>query len=289
VREAGELAGLGGDGDGHHFMVPELAGPAQIEALVDGLLELDGLAPPLHIDFGQLREPLRPHAHMGDLVGEDEVQRALQYGIADLIADVDELVEDVARETLETPVDAGHAGGGVFRAGATPEDGRLGKLADIAVQVLEQTDVDLDVAGLVPDLPRHVQAELPWRVGEVVHRAAGPLHGLHLSHHDAVGPLLDGVAAGEPGKRRQALADLALRDLPRAHAHHAVFPGELVERDLTLHRCLLDDLPSRLNDCSVSLAEAEPEGNWDASTRLLGGLPRSGPAPTRDEARGTGG
>ena len=44
--------------------------------------------------------------------------------------------------------------------------------------MLEQADVDLDVAGLVPDLPRHVQAELPWRVGEVVHRTAGPLHGL---------------------------------------------------------------------------------------------------------------
>ena len=195
VGEARELPGLGRDGDGHHLVVAEPAGAAEVEALVDGLLELDRLAAALRVALGQPGQPLRAHAHVGDLVGQHEVHGALEDGIAHLLADVDELVEDVAGQALEAPVDAGHPRGGVLGAGAAPEDRRLRVLADVAAQVLQEADVDLDVAGLVPDLARHVHGELPRRVGEVVDGAAGALHGLHLADQDAVGALLDGLAA----------------------------------------------------------------------------------------------
>src|SRR4029450_4176550 len=140
---------------------PEPAAAAEVEALVDGLLELDGLAAALRIVLGQPGQPLRAHAYVGDVVGEHEIDRALEDGMTQLLADVDELIEDVTGQPLKAAVDAGHPRRRVLRAGAAPENGRLGKLPDIASQVLDEADVDLDVAGLVPDLPRHVHGELP--------------------------------------------------------------------------------------------------------------------------------
>src|SRR5262249_36065708 len=147
-------------------------------ALVDGLLELDGPAPPLGIVAGQLGEPLRAHANVGDLVGEHEVHRALHDRIADLPGDVDELIEHVAGQPFQPTAHAGLLRGGVLGAGASPQDGRLGKFSDVAPEVLEQAQVDLDVARLVPDLARHVHGELPGSLGKVVHGAASAFHGL---------------------------------------------------------------------------------------------------------------
>src|SRR5439155_72100 len=80
--------------------------PAEVEALVDVLLEIDRLAPAVGVPLGQLREPLGPHPDVGDLVGEDELDGALENRVTDLPRDVDQLVEDVAREPLEPAVDA---------------------------------------------------------------------------------------------------------------------------------------------------------------------------------------
>src|SRR5207249_8707909 len=108
--------------DRHGLVVPFPPDPAEVEALIDGFLKLDRLAPALGIPLGELREPLGPHPDVGDLIGEDELDGALEDRVADLPRDVDELVEDVAREPLEPAVDAGHARGGVLGAGAAPED-----------------------------------------------------------------------------------------------------------------------------------------------------------------------
>jgi hypothetical protein len=54
--------------------------PPRIEALVDRVLELDGAPPPLGVALRQLVEPARAHAHVGDLVGQDVVHRALEIG-----------------------------------------------------------------------------------------------------------------------------------------------------------------------------------------------------------------
>src|SRR5205823_11171762 len=113
------------------------------------------------------------HAHVGDRGGEHEVHGAVEDRVADLPRDVDELVEHVAGQALEAAVDAGHAGRRVLGAGAAPEDGGLGELADVAVQMLEQADVDVDVSRLVPDLAGHVHGELPRRVRKVVDGAPG--------------------------------------------------------------------------------------------------------------------
>jgi hypothetical protein len=52
--------------------------------------------------------------------------------------------------------------------------------------VPDQLLVDLDVARLVPALPRHVHLEFPGRVGEVPERAARGLERLQLADEDAV-------------------------------------------------------------------------------------------------------
>src|SRR4029453_8492331 len=231
VGEAAELPRLRGDGDQHRVVLAVLPHPAEVEALVDGLLELDGPAPALRIALGELGEPLRAHAHVGDLVGEPEVPRPLQDGIAHLPGDVDELVEDVAGQALEAAVHARHPGGRVLRAGAAPEDGRLRELAHIAVEVLEEPEIDLQMAGLVPHLAGHVHGELPGRVGEIVDAAPRALHGLHLAHHDPVDPLLDGLAAAEIGERREPLLDLELRDIAGAHAAEGLLAGQLAVGD----------------------------------------------------------
>src|SRR5438876_4535300 len=61
VREAGELARLFGDRDRHELVLAVLPGAAEVEALVDRVLELDGLAPALCIAARELVEPPRAH------------------------------------------------------------------------------------------------------------------------------------------------------------------------------------------------------------------------------------
>src|SRR5207249_9431117 len=76
-REAAELACLLRDRDGHGLMVAVLPRAAQVEALVDRLLELDGLATPLGVAARELVEPARAHADVRDLVGQHVVDRLL--------------------------------------------------------------------------------------------------------------------------------------------------------------------------------------------------------------------
>src|SRR5438105_10597923 len=78
VGEAGQAAGVLGDRDGHHLVMPVLPGAPEVEALVDRVLELDGAAPALGVAPRQLVEPARAHAHVGDLVGQHVVDRALE-------------------------------------------------------------------------------------------------------------------------------------------------------------------------------------------------------------------
>jgi hypothetical protein len=211
------------------------ADAAEIEPLVDALLEFDRAPPALGITLRELGQPLRAHANVGDLVGEDEVDRALQDRIADLPGDVHELVEDVAREPLEAAVDSGDARRRVFGARAAPEDRRLGKLTGVTAEVLEQPQIDLDVARLVPCLARHVHRELPGRVRKVAHAPAGALHRLELADHDPVHTFLDRLATGQIRKRRKPLRNLDLGDLARAHPDEPFFPRELVVGNRTIH------------------------------------------------------
>src|SRR5882724_9152607 len=275
VGEARELARLLGDRDRHQLVVAVLAAAAQVEALVDRLLELDRLAPALGVAARQLVEPARAHAHVRDLVGQHVVHRLLDDRIADLLRDVDELVEDVARQALEATVDAGHAGGGVFRARAAPEDGGLRELAHPAAQVLEQAEVGLDVARLVPDLARHVHGELPRRLREIVDGAAGALHRLELADHDAVHALADGLAAREIGERWQPLLDLQLADLARTHAHEAVLARELVVGDRSIHA-----LASGANEPLFSECSRCADGPQIALTRSAAAPPGAPPRGT---------
>src|SRR5258706_12600870 len=235
VREAGELARLFRDRDGHELVLAVLPGAAEIEALVDRVLELDGLAPALCIATRELVEPPRAHAHVRDLVGEHEIHGALDDGIAELPRDVHELVEHVARKAFEAAVDTRHPGGGVLGARAAPQNGRLGELAHVAPEVIEQTQIDLDVARLVPHLPRHVHGELPRRVGEIEDRAAGAFHRLHLADENAVDAITHLLTRHEAGERRHALLHLQLAHLPRAHANEAVLAGVTVGGDEAIH------------------------------------------------------
>src|SRR5688572_29569877 len=156
VGEAGEAARVLGDGNGDDIVRAVLAGAAEVEALVDGFLELDGSAAALRVAARELVQTARAHPHVRDLIREHVVHGALDDGIADLGRDVDELVEDIARQALEAPVHTRHARGSILRACAPPENGGLGKLAEAAPEVLEQTQVRFHVTRLVPHLPRHV-------------------------------------------------------------------------------------------------------------------------------------
>src|SRR5207244_1120086 len=123
VGEPGETASVPGDRDADLIGGAVLADAAQVEALVDRLLKLDRAPAPLGIAPGQLVEPARAHPHVGDLVGQHVVDRALDDGVAQPDRDADELGEDVAGQPLEPAVDAGHASSRVLRARAAPEDG----------------------------------------------------------------------------------------------------------------------------------------------------------------------
>src|SRR4029450_10486026 len=79
------------------------------------------------------------------LVGQHVVDRPLEDRVAELPRDVDELVEHVARQSLESAVDTGHASGGVLGPGAPPENRGLRELTDVTAQVLEQANVDVQV------------------------------------------------------------------------------------------------------------------------------------------------
>jgi hypothetical protein len=173
---------------------------------------------------------------MGDLVGQDEVHGALEDRIADPAGDVHKLVEDVARQSLEAAVDSRDTCRRVLGAGAAPQDGRLRELTGVPVEVLEQSQIDLDVPRLVPDLPRHIHRELPRGVREVAHGPAGAFHRLELTDHDAVDPLLDRLTARQVGKRREPLSDLQLGDFASAHPDEPIFPRELVIGDGAIHR-----------------------------------------------------
>src|SRR5207253_4436539 len=83
--------------------------------------------------------------------------------------------------------------------------------------------------------PRHVQRELPRRVGEVVDGPAGPLHGLELADEDAVDALLDRLAAGQVGERGEALCHLELSDPPAPHPDEAILTRQLVVGEGPLH------------------------------------------------------
>jgi hypothetical protein len=107
--------------------------------------------------------------------------------------------------------------------------------------VLEESQVDLDVPRLVPDLAGHVHREVPRRVWEIADGAPGALHRLHLADHDAVDPLLDRLAARQIRKRRQPLLDLQLGNVARSHPDEAVLARELVIGDRTIHRGPPDD------------------------------------------------
>src|SRR5262249_47877361 len=163
------------------------ASAAQVEALVDRFLEFDGAAPALGVATRELIEPARTHTDVRDLVSKHIVDRLLDDRVADLLRDVNQLIEDVAREPFEAPIDAGEpwgagvdagaARGGVCGAGAPPQDRRFGELADATAEVLEQAEVGLDVPRLIPHLSGHVERELPRGVRKIVHGAAGALHG----------------------------------------------------------------------------------------------------------------
>src|SRR5258705_2719425 len=60
VGEAGQAPRVLGDRDRHHVVVAVLPGAAQVEALVDRVLELDGLAPPLGIALVNSFSPPQP-------------------------------------------------------------------------------------------------------------------------------------------------------------------------------------------------------------------------------------
>src|SRR5207247_10028480 len=93
LGDAGHPPDVRRDGDRYGLVVPIPPDPDEVEALVYALLEIDRLAPAVGVPLGQLREPLGPHPDVGDLVGEDELDGALETRVTDLPPDVDQLVE----------------------------------------------------------------------------------------------------------------------------------------------------------------------------------------------------
>ena len=173
---------------------------------------------------------------MGDLVGEHIVHRPLDNFVAVALRDPDQLLEDVAGQPFKAAVDSGHARRRVFGLGASPEDFGLGVFAGIAAEIFEQALEDLGVARLVPDLARHIELELPRRVGKVEQGAARGLHGLDFAGEDAVQARAQRffVEGHDSPLQLLLLADLAR--LAAAQQHEAILAGQLVNRDASFHR-----------------------------------------------------
>src|SRR4029434_5138013 len=78
LGEAGQAPHVGRDRDGHRVVAALATYAPQGDPRVDALLELDRAPPALGLSLGQPRQPLRAHADVGDLVGQDEVDGAFE-------------------------------------------------------------------------------------------------------------------------------------------------------------------------------------------------------------------
>ena len=107
VVEAGQLAEVAGEM--HRVLVALAPEAAVAEELVDRLLEVERTLLSLGIFRRDLAQPVRPHLHVGDLVGEHPVLAEEQDGIVRAGAEVAHGVEHVDGEAFEGTVDAGEA------------------------------------------------------------------------------------------------------------------------------------------------------------------------------------
>src|SRR5208337_4696491 len=100
---------------------------AEVEQLVDAVLERLRPLQALGVTFSELAHPLRAHADVSDLVGEHVVYRSLDNRIAHLLRDANQLLEDVARQSLEAAIDPRYARGRILRLCARPQHFAFGK------------------------------------------------------------------------------------------------------------------------------------------------------------------
>ena len=275
------------------LLAPE---PTEAEHLVDRPLELQRLLLALGIVGGQPAQPVRAHLHVGHLVGEHPVFREVQDRVGQRLAEVPHGLEDVDGQALQRPVDAGQAEDGIRVAGGLVEQRLLGELADGRPHVLRQLAGDLDVASLVPALPRHVELEgqggvlPPVARLEVPAGATGTLERLDLAHEDAVHERA-GVLAGVLVGRRERV-DAGTRagvagvedDLLDAHVVEPLVAGQLGHRQHPLHV----EPPLRVGIAAAQTTWAAPGARARTTTARRtwpGARPLEGPGRTRPTRR----
>ena len=169
------------------------------------------------------------------------------------LAEVAHGVEHVDGEAFEGPVHAGEAQHRVGVARRLVEQRLLGELADLGAHVLGELHRDLDVAGLVPALPGHVELQLERRLVaavagvEVPAGAAGALERLDLADEDAVHQLR--------GRRRATSASFGLKPPRRFSPRTRRVAG--VEDDVLDPDALEPLVPGQLVDAAASASSTQ--------------------------------
>src|SRR5260370_16547345 len=215
---------------------------AEVENLIDHLLEVRGLLERLGGAFGQLAHPLRAHPDVGYLVGEDVIDRALDHFIAVALRDPNELIENVACKSFESAINSRDSRRRRRRLGASPQNFRLDIVAGMTTHVLDQALENLAVARFVPDVARHVELEFPRCVGKIEQRAAGRLHRLQFAGVDTVQTRAQRFfIEWHRAPTIEPLLFTNFADLAAAHHHPIVGTRESVNWNAFLHKLASSD------------------------------------------------
>src|SRR5208282_571453 len=160
----------------------------------------------------------------------------LDHLVAVALRDPNELLENVARQALEAAIDARDARRRIHRLGASPENFGLDIVTGMTAHVLDEPLENLGVARFVPNLSRHIELELPRRVGKIEQRAARRFHRLQLAGVDAVQSRAQRFFVERhraAGVETLLLADFA--HLAAAQHNPIVGAGKAVNGDAFLH------------------------------------------------------
>ena len=109
------------------------------------MLKIEGHLPPCRIVLGELAHPGAAHTHVGNLIGQDKIHRALDDRIAELLSELNQLRKDITGQPFQPTVDPRHPRRRVFSTGTLPENARLRILSQRALHMPQQPLIDFRV------------------------------------------------------------------------------------------------------------------------------------------------
>src|SRR5207244_13557133 len=122
ISKASHFAGFTGDADRHLIGWSILPGATEVEQLINMMLKIESHLPPRRVVLGELAHPGAAHTHVGNLIGQDKIHRALDDRIAELLSELNQLGKDITGKPFQPTVNPRHPRRRVFSTGALPEN-----------------------------------------------------------------------------------------------------------------------------------------------------------------------